>query len=370
MTRIVIFSLAAALVVALVPADEARAQTGTLTDGKAVKLVNLDLTVPDSPALVILGLSPDKVVRPSAPKDLATTLLNGVDRRGNLQNGVAVDFSPRFLFAGNSLAYADYRDNRVTRLLANIQVSLATAKGATDGDKSMRVAFGVRSTLWDKGDPRLDEELVKCLDAIAIPVPAHPLLGEEAQRAWEEEQTKALRPKALACQSASAKRLWNASSLAIGVAPAYQSPTGLAADLQYSGAALWTALALRLPGKSHFGQLMVQGHYRNRELIPDASQKGVFFEQDSAGVGLRLLLGEPVRALIIESELGRKSPKSGDPSTAFTVSAGGQLKLSDELWLSAAIGGALKDATGQQRGLFVLSSFKWALSKEPSVKAP
>ena len=302
--------------------------------------------------------------------DLATTLLNGVDRRGNLQTGVAVDFSPRFLFAGNSLTYEDYSKHAATRVLANVQVSLATAKGATDGDKSMRAAFGLRSTLWDKGDPRLDQKLVDCLNAIEVPAPAKVLKPDEAQ-AWEAEQTKALRPKVLACQSASAKRLWNASSLAIGVAPAYQSPTGLAADLQYSGAALWTALALRLSSsQTNFGQLIVQGHYRNRELVPDANQKGAFFEQDSRGLGLRLLLGEPVRALVIESELGRKTPKGRDASTAFTLSAGGQLKLSDELWLSAAIGGALKDATGEQRGLFVLSSFKWALSKEPSVKAP
>src|SRR5690606_20131703 len=110
---------------------------------------------------------------------------------------------------------------------------------------------------------------------------------EAARQAWEAEQTKALRPKVLACQSASARRLWNASSLAVGFAPAYQSPTGLATDLQYSGAALWTSLALRLSGgTTNFGQLIVQGHYRNRELVPDSNQKGAFFEQDSGGVGV------------------------------------------------------------------------------------
>lgn len=152
MTRHILVSLVAILAVLFSP-RAVRAQANALTDGKAVKLVNLDLTVPDSPALVILGLSPDKVVRPSAPKDLAATLLNGVDRRGNLQSGVAVDLSPRFLFAGNSLTFADYRDNAATRILANIQVSLATAKGATDTDKSMRAAFGLRSTLWGQRRP-------------------------------------------------------------------------------------------------------------------------------------------------------------------------------------------------------------------------
>src|SRR5690606_35054097 len=66
------------------------AEAGAQTKPKSpapVKLITLDLAVPDSPALAILGLSPETVVRPGTPRDLATTVLNGVDRRGNLQSG-------------------------------------------------------------------------------------------------------------------------------------------------------------------------------------------------------------------------------------------------------------------------------------------
>jgi hypothetical protein len=363
--------VAATIAATLASAAPSHAQSGGAVDtSKAVKLVNLDLTVPDSPAFVILGLSPEKVVRPNAPKDLATTLLNGVDRHGNLQSGLAIDFAPLFLFAGNTLEYSDYHDHTGTQILGRTQISFATTKGASEGDKSVRAGFGFRSTLWDRGDPRLDDGLVTCLNAIAVPVPSIALTDSEKRKAWEDEQAKTLRPKVQACHAASAKRLWNASSLAIGIAPAFQSPTGESSDFKYAGAAVWAALALKLSTSgSNFGQFIVQGRYRNKEMVPDKNNKGSFFEQDSSGLGLRLVLGEPVRAVVIESEVGKQSPKNGDATTSFTLSGGGQIKLSDDLWLSAAVGGALKGSVGEQRGLFVLSSFKWALSKEPSIKS-
>lgn len=72
---------------AAVPSFAASEEQQAKPGSTPVKLITLDLAVPDSPAFAILGLSPETVVRPSSPRDLATTLLNGVDRRGNLQSG-------------------------------------------------------------------------------------------------------------------------------------------------------------------------------------------------------------------------------------------------------------------------------------------
>jgi hypothetical protein len=204
-----------------------------------------------------------------------------------------------------------------------------------------------------------------------VPAPSTALLTQEARDAWESQQSRLLRPRVEGCQAASAKRRWNASSFAIGITPAFQSVTGETKDFAYAGAALWGTLALRLStSTSNLGQFIVQGRYRNKEMVPNKSAKGVFFEQDSAMLGLRLLLGEAVRAFVLESEIGRQSPKTGSAKTIATLSGGGQLKLSDDFWLSAAIGGSFKGNPDEQRGMFVVSSLKWALSKEPSIKAP
>jgi hypothetical protein len=360
-------ALALVVISAAAPAASSHAQLAS----SGVKLVNLDLAVPDSPAFAILGLSPENVVRPATPRDLATTLLNGVDRRGNLQSGIAVDFAPLFLFAGNHLTFNDYKTKKPTQIWGRTQLSFATAKGTGEGDKSLRASLGIRSTLWDKGDPRLDETLVKCLDDIEVPVPTIALIDQAARDKWEAEQTAKIQPKVQECQAASKKRRWNASSFAVGVAPSFQSPTGASGDLEYAGSAVWASLALGLStSQNNFGQFIVQGRYRNKELVPDKNVKGTFFEQDTAGLGLRLMLGAADRAVVVESELVSQSPTVGDDTTSFKLSGGGQMKLSTGVWLSLAVGGSFKGSSNEEKGAFVLSSFKWAMSKEPSIKAP
>jgi hypothetical protein len=348
--------------------------------GTPVKLVTLDLAVPDSPAFAILGLSPETVVRPASPRELATTVLNGVDKRGNLQSGLAVDLAPLFLFSGKTLTYRDYRSSRATQVYGRTQVSFATAKGNGDADKSLRLATGVRVTLWDAGDPRLDETLLKCLDDIPVAVPTKALLTQADRDAFVAKATADRRPAVEGCHKAFKAEHWNASSLAVGVAPSWQSNTGETADFSYAGAAVWASLALRLsrttassdgsPSVHAFGQLIVQGRYRNKELVPDKNAKGTFFEQDSSGVGARLLLGAADRAGVVETELSRQSPASGDTTTSFKLSGGGQLKLANDVWLSFTAGGTRGGPANEQRGGFVLTSLKWALSREPALKLP
>jgi hypothetical protein len=346
---------------------------------KPVKLVTLDLAVPDSPAFTILGLSPETVVRPGTPRDLATTVLNGVDRRGNLQSGLAIDMAPLFLFAGRKITHHDYTTKTATRLLARTQLSIATAKGASDADKSQRLAFGVRATLWDPADPRADLALIQCMEKIVVPAPAVVLLTPEAVAAWEAQVTAARKPKIAECHQQFKARNWNSSSFAVGVAPSWQSPTGESRDFAYAGAAAWAAYALALNRTEQvevpngppvatprpFGQFVFQGRYRNRELIPGKTGS---YLQDSAAVGWRLLLGSGDFAFVTEGELARLAPKGQDAKASAKLSTGGQLKLSTGVWLSAAVGATIGGPTTERRSMFVLSSLKWALSREPALK--
>ena len=344
-----------------------------------VKLITLDLAVPDSPALAILGLSPDTVVRPGTPRDLATTVLNGVDRRGNLQAGLAVDMTPLFLFASNTLTHADYAGSRGTQILGRTQVSVATAKGTGEGDKAMRLALGLRTTLWDPGDPRLDAALIDCLDRIPLPPPPGPVTSARARDAWIAKATAERRPAVEGCHTAFKARRWNASSFALGIAPSLQSGTGEWDDLTYDGSAVWAALALGLSGSEvidgerverPFGQVVVQARYRDKQLVPDKNTRGRFFEQQAAAVAARLLIGAADRAAVIETEFARQEPRSGDSTTSFMLSVGGQLKLTTGTWLSVSAGGTRGGPANEQRGGFILSSFKWALSREPAVRFP
>jgi hypothetical protein len=347
---------------------------------KPVKLVTVDLAVPDSPAFTILGLSPETVVRPGTPRDLATTVLNGVDRRGNLQSGLAIDFAPLFLFAGRKVSHHDYTTKTATRLFARTQLSVATAKGASDADKSQRLAFGVRATLWDPADPRADLTLIQCMEKIPVPAPTTVVASPEAAAAWEAQVTAARKPKIAECHEQFKARNWNSSSFAVGIAPSWQSSTGESRDFAYAGAAAWASMALALNRTDQievpdqppiavsrpFGQFVVQGRYRNRETIP--AKGGGSYLQDSAAVGWRLLLGASDFAFVTEGELARLAPKGQDSKVSGKLSTGGQLKLSTGVWLSAAVGATIGGPTTERRSMFVLSSLKWAMSREPALK--
>ncbi len=150
-------STAAANPAAATPAPQA------IGDG-TISSINADLAVPDSPAFTVLGVTPENVTHPTTPREFATSLLNGVDERGNFQTGLALDFVPFLTFFGKDTSLKKYADQPLTRFLARTQVSFATAKGVTDEDRSTRLALGLRMTIWDKGDPRSDKALEECYD--------------------------------------------------------------------------------------------------------------------------------------------------------------------------------------------------------------
>lgn len=135
--------------------------------GLPTRDLTLDLSVPESPAFDVLGFTPQKIVRPTSPRDLAANLLNGVDERGNLQTGIAIDIAPVPIFlndmADSPITLHDYRSDYLMRLASRTQLSLGTTKGTDSDDKAVRVGLGVKSTLWDAGDPRMDNRLAGCL---------------------------------------------------------------------------------------------------------------------------------------------------------------------------------------------------------------
>src|SRR6185295_1042567 len=87
---------------------------------------NVDMSVPESPAFTVLGVTPETVIRPTSPRAFATSLLNGVDQNGNFQSGLAMDFVPYLLLAGDELTLRKYQTQPIARLLARTQFSFAT----------------------------------------------------------------------------------------------------------------------------------------------------------------------------------------------------------------------------------------------------
>jgi hypothetical protein len=266
----------------------------------------LDLSVPESPAFVALGITPDKVTRPTSPRELGAALLNGVDDQGNLQTGIAIDVVPYLVFGGADLTLRQYRQNDfgpvgMRRLASRFALSAATSKGTDSDDKSVRLALGFRLTPWDQGDARTNTSIDRCVTAqhdaiierLAAMPPADrmrvlevqggdptfmlntladelkehgvewardhyarqnpdgtttplklPFTGVEIEK-WEQATAK--------CFEDAKRENWNAAAWDLGIAPTWVSESSSFKDLGSAGGTTWTSLSLNLPGNDWWG---------------------------------------------------------------------------------------------------------------------
>lgn len=345
-----------------------------VSDSKAVQdnysHYSLDLSIPESPAFAVLGLTPDSVIRPSSPRELAAALVNGVDRNGHLQNGVSVDTVPYLLLAGQKVTLGKYRQDKTTRLLSRTQFSLATTKGSDQDDKSVRLALGLHVALMDKGDPRLDETLSKCLenetDEIFIsPVPPVPKNVHDAE---VDRRQNLLRSKVEKCRAQARSRNWNRSSWLVGLAPSFISINGDSSGLRSNGQALWTSYAYGFEGVpilENRAQLILHGRYFRDEQVPDANNPGQFLRQNSRLFGARLRFGNERLAGSLETTFTRAKRQDGIDENIRRVALGGDFKLSKDMWLVVSVGGEGGRKDGKDN-TFVLGNLKFATESEPS----
>lgn len=357
-----------------------------------VNLANLDLSVPESPAFTVLGFTPQTVIRPTSPRQFASSLLNGIDQRGNLQSGVALDFAPYMLYAGDKLTLKQYRESPYLRFLARTQISFATTKGASENDRSARAALGFHLTLMDKGDPHSDAELMQCFrDNLTLPLPPripppddpvpnatdveklrHELAlkkFEDAMADYEKAKQAASAKNILAaeeCRAKSRKRNWNKSSWIVAFAPAWVSPTGETGDFRYDGGGAWTSIAYGfegVPGLEKNSQLIFHARYRDNETVPEPKMEGKFFRQDGLFLGGRARVGNENTSVSFEGVFQRLRRVGMPFDNSSRLAFGIERKVAENIWFNVAFGGQTDTPDGKKKG-FVLTTFKWGFSQK------
>jgi hypothetical protein len=326
----------------------------------------LDLSVPDSPAFTVLGLTPDTVTRPATPRELASSLLSGVDQNGNFQTGVAVDTAPYLLFYGNGVTLPQYQQSRAIQFLARTQFSFATTKGASASDKSAKIAAGLSLTIFDKGDARLDKNFTKKLvDAaeqiiLAAP-PISPLASDATKTKMKKDLEDQVEAAAKPLRDEQKKISWNRSSWIIAGAPSWISTDGTTSHLAPNGAAVWSSLAYGfdgVPGLEHNAQFIVHGRFHSGENVPDPVNTGQFFKQQSAVAGARFRFGNENTIGSFETVYIHTRPVGRPTDKFFRLTVGAEKRLTDNVWLHLGIGGESGQRNGQNK-LFILGAFNW-----------
>jgi hypothetical protein len=365
---------AAATPKALTPAQlDAQAKLHKLKEG------DIDLTVPESPAFVAIGLSPDTVIRPTTPREFATALLNGVDRQGHLQTGVAIDVVPYLVWQGSNVDLGTYRTSTATQILSRTATSFATTKGAGESDPSVKLAFGVHSTLIDSEDPRLkNDALLQCYAEIPVFRPTV-LPVNDAQTAQFNVEKDAfertvLIPQSDACREQFRRKArWNGTSWIVAAATTWVSPTGLAGDLDSGSQSYWSSVSYGfdgVPGLQEHAQVI--GHLRHLadELVVDEDLPGGQELRDSTFAGVRFRAGSNSFGLSFEAAYVRMTAAGRPKDTATRLAFAAERRLAENLWLNISFGGDSGADPANTKGLSILSAFKYAFTKDPSLKVP
>jgi hypothetical protein len=152
-------AFAGLLVAALLPARTLHAQQ---THKINVYRFVLDVDVPESPAFVALDVAPSQVLRGSAPKPVAASVLARLGSGDDATSGVALDVAPYFLAGGGGRSLSSYRSNsiegRLKRVLTKTILSLGAVRDAVEPG-SPRISVALRGTFHDPHDPVLNSSL-------------------------------------------------------------------------------------------------------------------------------------------------------------------------------------------------------------------
>jgi hypothetical protein len=302
------------LVCALVLAAPARAQSPA-----SVKLE--DLRTPPSPVLVLLGVAPSAVERPTSPRAVAVSLLRAAGDSGLFPRHYALEIAPYWLTSHPSLTFAQYYHPSLARSLAQtLSVSFATSPlrdAADSADVGTSVGVGVRALLVSGKPSRELDSLRALLSALQRRVLAASGDSEE-QRALA-----ALKPVAVAIQSAGHERTGWIVELAAAATGNF--PGDVAANGKTGMVGVWLTPAYRRPG----GSLDLLGVFRVlRDERPDTARTYL-------DGGFRLAWrGQGV----LSAELVERYQSAGGSKHDYRLSGTFEYPLTSAIRLTAAVG--------------------------------
>lgn len=351
--QLLAFAIVAFAILALAPI----ALASEVSSDSSVKAMYLDLSIPDSPAFAVAGMSPSDVIHPGTLREFGVALLSGIGSDGKFRQGVAVDVAPYLAWAGRNLTLETYRSPRawVRRVAARTQLSIGSEveQEASLSGRTI-VGVGVRSVLLDRGDPRLDAELSdefrRILEFREAPEGPPSDVGVPREILNLSDSLDEARGRATA-------RLWNRAKIELGAAWRLEAADGRTKSLQGNGGSVWANGAV---GLSHWGQVIIHGKF-------DSTAR-----RDSTGdnwVGAVIpRVGTDSWTIMAETSLTHqrtRMPKKRDSWGRIVL--GSEVRLADGTWLVVALGSEIGRGAGAS-GFVTSAKLKWALSAKRGLR--
>jgi hypothetical protein len=372
--------------------------SATAAETKADEIPDLDkIRAPDSPAFVLLGVSPTEIQRPTTPTELSVALGSFVSQ-GSLvvPDSLAVEVAPYWLVSHPKLTGAAMATSSVPEaLLRNFTVSLATTTrtltvddgmGGTVDQATTDMALGLRSR-WLDGRGRVacwadveaaaqaivrEQGAVVAAEAVAIgaryPVRSIPDRASRAEReAIDRENAAALAAQAVEIDLVRARELEKAvvarkrlAEVALKCVEASAARTGLVGDAalaaslrfpdrsfgdgEWLAAGGWVTLAAQ--GVRHdlvgIGRLLADRSDGDADLVVDAGARYIHVR------GRYALSGELLYRFLTEEV---------DDQHLIRVDIAVEVRVYGKSWLTATFG---RDFAAPDAGeVFALANVKW-----------
>lgn len=335
---------------------------------------SVNYSIPDSPGLQIVGLGTEDVVRPTTPRALALAVQPAVDKDGKVQRGLALEFAPFKIFAPTTSKSA-YERSPLVRALWNTQVSIGTAKPASDDDKSLKAGLGLYSIVYrSKGmDPLRDEAHAACLQrAMTAELEGLQLTGTPGFRGRTPEQSGSAKA-AEKCYADLAAKVPNGLTVAAALATSRFSPTGKWSDgkedahggwlaANYAFGELSTGLGMhRLDGALTVKRLL-------RETVQDPLDDKAKVRQASWLVGSKLFFGSDPFNYFVEFSYKKAQIAGREKDNLRRAAVGLEWQMSPGLWIVGAIGGEGGRTNGTSNS-FVTTGIKMGTAAESLLRA-
>jgi hypothetical protein len=331
------------------------------------------LRTPDSPAFVVLGVSPTTIQRPTTPRALMAAL-GGALSDGNF--GVPKDFAlevaPYWLFGHPNVPVLDYRQNNWMRPLRTLSFSIATDQTArseidttgmtitrTDSD----IGLGVRTMLFQTGG---DEDACTA-KARQVAEGAQPLTATEMK-----EVEKVGQPGTKAFEAAYQTRLEKRANIHTDKCVALAaSSTGLQVDL--AGAVDLRAAdsklklgAMSLAGYAVWANASYDtAHLSAVTMARLASHDVAVATERALDAGARVLYKAKNYVISAEALIRYRLIDVLDRTTT-KVDVGFEYELTPDTWVSLSLGKDFAFAPGQVASLFSLANLKWSFVASPT----
>jgi len=311
--------------------------------------------IPESPAGAAISNNGEPTLRPSTPKEFAASLVGLVDRNGKLKPGVAMQYR-----LGTSIARmpSDYRENMLTRLRLNTEISFATTVSGQDaakGKQGQQTALGLKIPIIDNTDPRLkNSNFSRCAEqayrsggGVVIP-PDAPYPQNEKGNPVIALDGEAVKLALTKCSKAHWEDVKNNpakyDSLTFAIAQTWADQgTDDKANYQKDARYMWLVYSTGFSSDTKF---LIQAR-AIRDAIDTGTTPILQRKFDSNGASARLFLTKDDYHLSIGYGSQRKKFSfGGKQENVATVTGAVDYKIADEWWLRYSYAQERKSASG------------------------